>query len=77
MVTGVRLGDRLSPLLFNIALEDILQKARDKDFESKIGWEINLLAFADDVTILAETKEYLEESTSFILEIESMGLQVS
>lgn len=76
--TGVRQGDGLSPLLFNIAIEDALQMTRQTNLGIKVGSNINVLAFADDVTLLAETKEDLEQLTSiFIQETVQMGLVIN
>lgn len=76
--TGVRQGDGLSPLLFNIALEDALQRVRGTNIGVEVGSKVNILAFADDVVILAEDKEDMEELTRiFIRETELMGLRVN
>lgn len=76
--TGVRQGDSLSPILFNLGIEGALQKLRETDLGIKIGVKINVLAYADDVTILAESLEDLREMTRIMMqETEEMGLQVN
>lgn len=59
---GVKQGDPLSPLIFNVVLEPLLQALEDKP-GYKINQEINLssLAFADDMLLLANTAEQASE----------------
>lgn len=76
--TGVRQGDGLSPILFNIAIEDALQKVRRTNKGLKIGTNLNILAFADDVAILCEKKDDLKNLTKlFIQETSRMGLKIN
>ena len=60
--TGVRQGDGLSPILFNIAIEEALEKVAEMDLGIKTGTKINVLAFADDVAILAERFKNVDKS---------------
>ncbi|KAG8292719.1 hypothetical protein J6590_033141 [Homalodisca vitripennis] len=57
--TGVRQGDGISPILFNFALEEALKKIKGMPEGVKLGDKFNILAFADDVAILAERKRDL------------------
>uniref|UniRef100_A0A8D8TNG9 Craniofacial development protein 2 n=1 Tax=Cacopsylla melanoneura TaxID=428564 RepID=A0A8D8TNG9_9HEMI len=76
--TGVRQGDGISPLLFNIVLEKTLRKTKLLDKGINIGASINLLAFADDIVLLAEKKEDLVILTETLLtEAKKVGLHVS
>lgn len=59
MDTGVGQGDRLSSILFNIAREEALYIVKNSRREIKKG--VNMLAFADDVSILAHTEEYFKD----------------
>ena len=61
-MTGVRQGCILSPQLFNILLELVLRLAiQDEQIGAKVqGQYINNLRFADDIVLLAETKEDLQ-----------------
>jgi len=73
---GVRQGDPLSPLLFNLVLEKALV-----NLNTQIGFTIgsarvNALAYADDVILVAGTKLGLEENLArFGGNLESSGLK--
>lgn len=76
--TGVRQGDGISPILFNIALEEALQKVKSSEVGIKIGKKINILAFADDVAILAHTKQDLEDLVRILIEeTKKAGLEIN
>ena len=60
---GVRQGCILSPCLFNLYAEYIMQNARleEAQAEIKIAWRnINNLGYAYDTTLMAESEEELE-----------------
>lgn len=82
--SGVRQGDGLSPLLFNIVLEKVI-KTWEKDTRGiQIGkkkehvMNIKCLAFADDLAILTNTRQEAKEALERLHEIaEKTGLQIS
>ena len=60
---GVRQGCILSPWLFNLYAEYIMQNARLNEAQAEIkiaGRNINNLRYADDTTIMAESEEELK-----------------
>ncbi len=59
---GVRQGDGLSPLLFNVFINDI-----DQIFDTSLSYpvsldttKLNCLVYADDLLLLSDTKEGLQ-----------------
>ena len=63
IVKGVRQGCILSPCLFNLYAEYIMQNARLDEAYAGIkiaGRNINNLRYADDTTLMAESKEELK-----------------
>ena len=60
---GVRQGGILSPSLYNLYSEYIMQNARLDEAQAEIkisGRNINNLKYADDTTLMAESKEELK-----------------
>ncbi|KAE8742982.1 hypothetical protein FOCC_FOCC011412 [Frankliniella occidentalis] len=71
--SGVRQGDALSPLLFNLALETALLRVL-----RRIGQQVRILAYADDIVLIGETKEQLEEAMGALIEeCAEIGLSVN
>ena len=57
---GVHQGCILSPCLFNLCVEYIMRSARLAEAQAGIkiaGRSINILRYADDTTLMAESKE--------------------
>lgn len=74
---GLRQGDPLAPLLFNLALEWIMRKVRAPPPMQLVGNQ-SVLAFADDVVILGNTvNEMSNTAKSFIRAGELIGLKVN
>lgn len=59
---GVKQGDPLSPLLFNLAMDKLIEEINEDTPGIKIGEEnIAVLAFADDLVLLGRDKEAAQD----------------
>ena len=77
---GVRQGCILSPCLFNLYAEYIIQNARlnEAQFGIKIARRnINNLRNADDTTLMAESEEELKSLLMKVKESEKAGLKLN
>ncbi|CAG4941104.1 unnamed protein product [Parnassius apollo] len=75
---GVRQGDPLSPILFNMAM-DVILAALPKEVGYRLEMErVSALAYADDLVLLAGSKVGMQESIDRVFEVaSSMGLLVN
>ena len=59
---GVRQGGNLSPFLFKLYLDDVISDAYGLETGCCIGpYRTNIIVYADDVALLADSKENLEK----------------
>jgi len=55
--TGLKQGDPLSPILFNLALQKVIQSIKMDPSGIKIGKErLNILAYADDIALIGKNE---------------------
>lgn len=60
VTTGIRQGDSLSPLLFNIILDEIIKQVKTKRGYRMGNREIQILCYADDTVLIAEDEDDLQ-----------------
>ena len=76
---GVRQGRLLSPVLFNLYIEYIMQEDLH-NFSGTIpinGREISILRFEDDIDLIAGTEEELQEPTTLGRRARVYGMEIS
>jgi len=77
--TGLRQGDALLPILFNIALEKVIRESRIEENGIRLGGcIIGVLAYADDIVLLVENKVNLKEQAGKLLDTANrIGLEIN
>lgn len=76
--SGVRQGDGLSPVLFNLALEFVFRKASLPQDDYLLNKSLQVLAYADDICILGHNATTVQDCFSKLDEEgRKIGLQVN
>ena len=67
MSSGVRQGDNLSPVLFNLYINELAIELKKMNYGVNIGGKkVCLLLYADDIVIIAENESDLQIQLDFI-----------
>lgn len=75
---GLRQGDPLSTLLFNIALESIIRNTEINRQGTLLNKSHQCLAYADDVVLIARKKDELKRiAKQLVLAAKEMGLEIN
>jgi hypothetical protein len=69
---GLRQGDALACILFNIALEKIISEANINKHSNIFHKSVQILAYADDVDIISRSPKSLQEATTALDEAARM-----
>ena len=76
--TGLRQGDALSTLLFNLCMEKIIRNIRINPGGTIYNRTRQYLAYADDVVILGRTEGYIKETLEEMATVtQQIGLQMN
>ncbi|XP_050540945.1 uncharacterized protein LOC126905353 [Daktulosphaira vitifoliae] len=65
--TGLKQGDALSPILFNIVLEMAVREVQEEYQGINCGRNLPVLAYADDVVILGESEQDIQKATELLI----------
>jgi Reverse transcriptase (RNA-dependent DNA polymerase) len=58
---GIRQGDSLSPLLFNLIMDEIILQVKNLNRGYRMGEEIiSIVCYADDAILIAESEDDLQ-----------------
>jgi hypothetical protein len=75
---GLKQGDALSPLLFNLALDYAIKGVRVNQDGLKLNGTHQLLAYADDVNILGGSVHTVRENAeALVVATKEIGLEVN
>jgi hypothetical protein len=65
---GLKQGDVLSPLLFNVALGFAIRKVQENQVGLKLSGTHQLLAYADDVNLLGDNINTIKKDTETLIQ---------
>jgi sorting nexin-29 len=75
---GLRQGDALAYILFNIALENIIRAANTNQHGNIFYKSVQILAYADDIHIISRSLKSLQEAiTALDRAARMMGLEMN
>jgi hypothetical protein len=65
---GLKQGDDLSPVLFNIASEYAIRKVQENQVALELNGTHQILVYSDDVNLLHDNTNFIKENTETLLE---------
>lgn len=73
---GLKQGNRLAPMLFNLALEHVIRKARIDMSSTIMNRSVQLVGYADDIDILGRSVNLIKEAFLNLEKKAEVGLKV-
>ena len=64
---GLKQGDALSPFLLNFSLEYVIRKVQKTNLELNMNGTHQVLAYADDLTLMDDAIETIERNADVLL----------
>lgn len=78
MNKGLKQGDGLAPLLFNLALEYVIRKSNINTEGTLVYKSVQIAAYADDINIMARTERELKDTYKCLVQsAREVGLEVN
>jgi hypothetical protein len=75
---GIKQGDALSPLLFDLALEYAVRKVQENQARPKLNGTHQLLAYADDVDLLEDNGDTINKNRETLIDAsKEVGLELN
>jgi hypothetical protein len=74
---GLKRGDALSSLLFNIALKYTIKKFQENHVRLKLNWTHQLLVYADDVNLLEYNINTIKKNTEVLIDASKVCLEIN
>jgi hypothetical protein len=75
---GLKQGDALIPLFFNLPLEYAIMKVQENQLGLELKLTLKLLAYADDVNLLGSNIDTIKKNTeTFIDASKEVGLEIN
>ncbi|CAB0034374.1 unnamed protein product [Trichogramma brassicae] len=65
---GVKQGDPLSPVIFNCLIDEMLRRVPDEIGTVMEGMKVNVMAFADDLNLIASTKRGMQALIDIVVD---------
>ena len=76
--SGLKQGDALSPLLFNLVLEYAIKEMQKSNDGLQLNGTTQILTYADDIALLGDNKETLINNAKILLDkTKELGLQIN